>query len=164
MTAGELAMLLVGLVLVLAGALARGAWLRGRSARISRWAIGGTGLLCVTAALILASTPGPRTRGGPFAIAITDTLGPGQISEQVRTVFDGRYAGTLNIDRRSPDAGLTVTVAKTGVYAYTLKDVRHDVGQPPSDVTNSTRVDIDADTTRLHVDTDDAGRAVLHSG
>jgi hypothetical protein len=61
-----------------------------------------------------------KTDVSPIDFTITDQLGDAQVSERVAVEVDDRMVGTLTVDTVHPTASITVTVPKTGNYAYTL--------------------------------------------
>ena len=103
-------MLVVGGVLVLAGALAGRPQLRaiglaplGRSAC---GAIAATGLLCVVAGLILLGGEGASAKPGPVRATVEAELAPDEVSEEIRVFLDGRDMGIVRVDKQAPKARL----------------------------------------------------------
>jgi hypothetical protein len=67
----------------------------------------------------------------PVDFALTDQLGPGQISERITVVVNGRMVGTLTVDAIHTSAELVVTVPESGTYSYELQGsivVQDDLG------------------------------------
>ena len=158
---GEWILLTVGGVLLLSGAVGAAA-LRRAGARATppataRVAAAGAGLLCVVAALMLPST---GTSSAAVTAVVENELGDGQISERIRVFIDGKDAGMLSVDRRSPKARLKVIVARPGEHAYRLESLRHLKGKQASRRTSSGKVVIDG-SGPLVLYADDAGRIYL---
>jgi hypothetical protein len=161
---GELVLLLLGAVLILAGALAGRAQVRAlrlaQVGRMPRIAAVGTGLLCVVAALILIGSDDYAAPAGPVKVTVSNELGPDQVSEEIRVFLDGRDVGVVRVDEQSPKASLTVTVAKTGRHDYRTESTSQLKGQKPVKVSHSDNVLIDGKS-RLIVYYDDEGRTYL---
>jgi len=153
---GEWLFLLVGVALVLAGAVIGRAGI-GRTVRV---ALAGVGVLCVVAAGILLGSEDPPASVGPVKVTIANQLGPDQISEQIRVFLDGRHVGVLTVNKQSPRARLTATVAKTGRYEYRLVAHSQVTGKRPTVVSHEDDVFIDAEG-RVEVYYDDEGRTYL---
>jgi hypothetical protein len=66
-------------------------------------------------------TPVPPCCGQSIDFAITDQLGPGQISERISVSVNGRSVGTLTVDTVHTNATITVTLPSTGRYDYRLE-------------------------------------------
>jgi hypothetical protein len=93
-------LLLVGAVLILVAARAGGSRAIGIAPPGAALRLGAAtaGLLCVVAAVILMSGDGSRETPGPADVAITNELGPQQLSEEIRVFIDGRHVGVLKVD------------------------------------------------------------------
>lgn len=65
--------------------------------------------------------PGPDCCSQSIDFAITDQLGPGQISERISVRVNGRAVGTLTVDTVHGNASITVTLPKAGTYDYRLE-------------------------------------------
>ncbi|RZB28978.1 MAG: hypothetical protein AEth_01582 [Candidatus Argoarchaeum ethanivorans] len=82
------------------------------------------GLIFILLAFGLTETsPLPQSDGsnnGPVDFTIYNSLGEGQISEQVTVVIDGKDVGTLTINEHYPNSRLKVTVPKPGQISYSL--------------------------------------------
>jgi len=73
--------------------------------------------------LAIGLTPALEPDGsndGPVDFTIYNSLGEGQISEQVTVVIDGKDVGTLTINEHYPNSRLKVTVPKPGQISYSL--------------------------------------------
>ncbi len=55
--------------------------------------------------------------------SITDQLGEGQVSEQVRVLIDGKEVGTLKVDSYYPKSTIAVSVPRSGRYSYDLEAI-----------------------------------------
>ncbi|MEA2234336.1 MAG: hypothetical protein QOD83_4152 [Solirubrobacteraceae bacterium] len=156
---GEWILLLVGVVLPLIAVLtARARGLRrGLAPRIAAAA---TGLLCVAAAVMLMTSAAADSRSGPFSVAITDQLGPGQLSERIRVLLDGRGVGLLEVNRRMPRSRVMLAVAHAGRHRYELQVTRRMAGGKPVEVTSGGQVDV-ADARPLVLYADETGRTYL---
>lgn len=153
---GEWLFLVVGVALVLAGALTG----RARIGGTARIAIAGVGVLCVVAASILLGSEGRRASGDPVKVTITNELGPDQVKEEIRVFLDGREVGILEVDEQSPRARVTATVAKPGRYDYRLLARSQVTGKEPTEVSHEDDVFIDNEG-RLDIYYDDEGRTYL---
>jgi hypothetical protein len=144
---GELLLLLLGAVLILAGVLGGSVPVRvaglGHMGRTPRFAAAGAGLLCVVAALILIEGDDYVAPAGPITFTIANELGPNQVFEEIRVFLKGRDVGVVRVDERSPTASLTVTVPKAGRYAYRTESKSQVKGQKPSTDTHDDNVFID---------------------
>jgi hypothetical protein len=167
---GGYVLLLLGAALVTGGVIAG---VRARRARAGRQApplrrglsIAATsaGALCVVAALILLGSDagdGGGARSGPVTVAITNELGPGQVSERITVFVDGRRVGTMNIDERVPRARLMVKLASAGTHEYRLESKRRLRGGPPVVASSTGEVNFDGRTS-LAVYSDEDGKAFL---
>ena len=158
---GEWILLIIGAVLLLAGAVGarvvRRAGSRATPPATARAAAAGVGVLCVAAALMLPST---GTSSAAVKAVVENELAAGQISERIRVFIDGKAAGTLSVDRRSPKARLTVTVSRPGEHSYRLESSRRLEGKAPSIRTSRGEVVIDG-SGPLVLYADDAGRVYL---
>lgn len=65
------------------------------------------------------STPILPTAAVDFAIY--NTLGEGQVSEQVTVFIDGKFVGTLTINEHYRDAVITINVPEAGRYSYSVE-------------------------------------------
>jgi hypothetical protein len=161
---GELLLLLIGTGLILAGALAggsrAGAIGLARVGAVPRIAVGGAGLLCVVAAVIVMTSDDSGAPRGPLRVALSDELGPAQVSEQIRVFIDGQDKGVIRIDEQSPKARLTLTVPKPGRYDYRLETTRQLKGKKPVHVSSKGDVAIDG-SSHLAVYSDDTGQTYL---
>ncbi len=54
---------------------------------------------------------------------ISDSLGEGQISEQVSVLIDGKFIGQLTVTQDFPESVLRVTVPRAGTYSYTVEAI-----------------------------------------
>lgn len=158
---GEWILLIVGAVLLLVGAVGARAWRhtgsRATPPATARAAAAGAGALCVVAALMLPST---GTSSAAVKAVVENELAAGQISERIRVFIDGKHAGVLSVDRRSPKARLTVIVSRPGEHSYRLESSRQLEGKSPSRRTSRGEVVIDG-TGPLALYADDAGRIYL---
>lgn len=118
------------------------------------------GLLCVVAAVILMSSDGSRETPGTVNVAITNELGPQQLSEEISVFIDGRHVGVLKVDTRSPKARMVVAVSKVGRHAYTLVARRRAQGRSMVEVSSKGDVVIDGDSP-LTFYSDPTGRTYL---
>jgi hypothetical protein len=68
--------------------------------------------------VVPTENPGPPA--APLDFTVSDQLGDGQITEQIRVHIDGRLVGTLTVDAAHPHSTVTVTVPRPGRYSYEL--------------------------------------------
>jgi hypothetical protein len=145
---GEWVLLVGGAVLLVAALFAAAYRARasdpGRTAGIAGVTAASGGALCVIAALILIAGGGSTARSGSVRVSIGDELSEGQVSEEIRIVLDDRDVGVLHVDRRSPKAQVTVTLARKGRFRYRLDSTRVLKGKPPERRTSSGQVVIES--------------------
>lgn len=116
---------------------------RRASGRTLQATLTAAGALCVVAGAIVMASDTSDATAGPVRVQITDDLASDQVSEQVDVSLDGRSAGTLSIDRRSPSDSLAVTVANAGRHDYRLVVRRQLKGHAPVTAGGHGHVDID---------------------
>lgn len=58
---------------------------------------------------------------GPVEVMLTDSLGQGQISEQVTLLIDGKNVGDLTVNGDYPHSTLRISVDKPGQHSYTAE-------------------------------------------
>jgi hypothetical protein len=161
--AGEWSLVVVGAVLLLAAALATRRGRAGDTSRamaITAITAASCGALCVAAGVILVAGGGSTASSGSVRVTIGNELSKGQVSEEIRIFLDDRAVGVLRVDRRTPKAQLSVTLAHKGRYRYRLVSTRMLEGQVSARRTSRGRVVIDSSRPLL-LYADDRGRVYL---
>ena len=124
----EIVMVILGGVLVLTAVLGGG--FEVKEIKIPRIGPGSRVLAAAAGTVFLwwgagmADSGHPSTlpgAGAPVTVTLRDSLGDGQISEQVRVFVNGDEIGTLTVNDHYPSATLAVTVPKEGQYSYVLQ-------------------------------------------
>ena len=123
----EIVMLILGGVLVLTAILGGGFEVKeikipriGAGSRVLA-AAAGTVFLLWGAGMADSSQASSWSGSEAVTVTIRDSLGDGQISEQVRVLVDGDEVGTLTVNEHYQSSTLRVTVPKEGQYSYILQ-------------------------------------------
>jgi hypothetical protein len=135
---GEVALLVIGTLLLLAGVVVGGR--RARATGLSGvgaapLAVAGVGAMCLVAGVILLGNEPPAK--GAVTATITSSLDSRMVSDDMTVFIDGRRIGVLKLTVRSPEARLKVTVSKAGRHSYKIESLRHVKGHRPNRLTQT---------------------------
>ncbi|HXH71541.1 MAG TPA: hypothetical protein VNI58_01835 [Mariprofundaceae bacterium] len=67
------------------------------------------------------TNPAPPSVQGSSTFWLSDNLGQGQVSEQVRVLIDGKEVGTLTVNEQYPNSKIRITVPNIGRHNYDLE-------------------------------------------
>jgi len=160
--AGEVILLLAGTALLVVAALGGRTRITAIAARRTARTVGAAaGLLCLAAAMLMRGGDHGGATAGPVSIQITNQLGAGQLSEEIRVTLGEREVGVVRVNRQSPTARLIANVTDNGRIGYRLESKRRLVGVAAVDARTSTGDFVVDGQTRLGVYSDDKGRMYL---